>query len=170
MVGENSIAADGASGGPLTGFRIVDLTTMISGPFATMMLGDQGADVIKVEAFSGDYVRAGGHRSGGLAASFLNNNRNKRSIAVDLKRDRGRRVLHDLARTADAVVHNMRSRSAAALGVSYEELASLINDMGMNNSQKNRLLAGIESTKHMATEPSEQPGGAAHSGGVGGGG
>ena len=71
--------------GPLAGIRVVDLTSMISGPVATMMLADQGADVIKVEAFSGDYVRAGGHRSGGLSASFLNNNRNKRSIAINLK-------------------------------------------------------------------------------------
>ena len=92
---EQSDAVPGAeSGGPLHGFRIIDLTTMISGPFATMMLGDQGAEVIKVEVPGrGDHVRAGAHRSGGLAANFLNNNRNKRSIALDLKSSEGREVL-----------------------------------------------------------------------------
>ena len=73
--------------GPLAGIRIVDLTTMISGPFATMLLGDQGADVIKIERpDGGDQMRRFGRRSGTLTAPFVNNNRGKRSVAVDLKR------------------------------------------------------------------------------------
>ena len=104
--------------GPLDGYRIIDLTGMIAGPFATMMLGDQGADVIKVEMpGQGDHVRAGGNRSGGLAAAFLNNNRNKRSIAVDLKSERGREILFRLAESADVLVQNFRPGVVARLGI-----------------------------------------------------
>ncbi len=117
MVGENSEVAGAESGGPMAGFRIVDLTTMISGPFATMMLGDQGADVIKVEALTGDYVRAGAHRSGGLAASFLNNNRNKRSIAINLKNPEGRDILLRLAASADVFIQNFRPGVVERRGV-----------------------------------------------------
>ena len=69
--------------GPLHGYRIVDLTSNVSGPLATMILGDQGADVIKVEAPDGDHTRAGANRRGGFSANFLNNNRNKRSVALE---------------------------------------------------------------------------------------
>ena len=77
--------------GPLSGFRVIDLTSMISGPLATMILADQGADVIKVEnpAAGGDYVRKGANRRGDFAAAFVNNNRNKRSLALNLKDPRG---------------------------------------------------------------------------------
>lgn len=72
--------------GPLDGYRIVDLTAMISGPLATMTLADQGADVIKVETpTGGDFSRHVATRRNGIAASYLNNNRNKRSIIIDLK-------------------------------------------------------------------------------------
>jgi crotonobetainyl-CoA:carnitine CoA-transferase CaiB-like acyl-CoA transferase len=95
--------------GPLDGYRVIDLTTMISGPLATMMLADQGADVIKVEPpVTGDHVRRSGHAAGHLTASFLNNNRNKRSITLDLKTDKGRDALLRLAETADVFVQNFR--------------------------------------------------------------
>ena len=104
--------------GPLDGYRVIDLTTMVSGPFATMMLGDQGADVIKVEAPGrGDHVRTGGDRVGGLAANFVNNNRNKRSIAVDLKHPRGREAALRLAAGADVFIQNFRPGVADRLGV-----------------------------------------------------
>ena len=104
--------------GPLDGYRIIDLTSMIAGPWATMILGDQGADVIKVEARGhGDHVRAGGNRRGGLAAQFLNNNRNKRSITIDLKHPRGRDALLRLAAGADVVVQNFRPGVVERLGV-----------------------------------------------------
>ena len=104
--------------GPLDGYRVIDLTTMVSGPFATMMLGDQGADVIKVEAPGrGDHVRTGGARAGGLAANFVNNNRNKRSIAVDLKHPRGREAALRLAAGADVFIQNFRPGVADRLGV-----------------------------------------------------
>ena len=109
--------------GPLEGYRIVDLTSMIAGPFATMILGDQGADVIKVEAPGrGDHVRAGGNRQGGLAASFLNNNRNKRSITIDLKEPRGREVFNRLAAGADVVVQNFRPGVVERLGIGEPDI------------------------------------------------
>ena len=79
--------------GPLDGIRIVDLTSMLSGPWATMILADQGADVIKVEEpRQGDHTRSYGNRRNGFSASFLNLNRNKRSVAIDLKTAQGRRA------------------------------------------------------------------------------
>ena len=72
--------------GPLHGYRIIDVTSMVSGPLATMLLADQGADVIKVEnPNGGDLTRAATNQRGGFSAAFLNNNRNKRSIALNLK-------------------------------------------------------------------------------------
>jgi crotonobetainyl-CoA:carnitine CoA-transferase CaiB-like acyl-CoA transferase len=104
--------------GPLDGYRVVDLTSNVSGPLATMILADQGADVIKVEApDGGDATRAAGNRRGGLSASFLNNNRNKRSIVLDLKRPAALQVLLRLAATADVFVQNFRPGVAERLGI-----------------------------------------------------
>src|ERR1700692_534487 len=94
--------------GPLHGFRIIDLTSNVSGPLGTMILGDQGADVIKVEAPDGDSTRAGSNRRGGFAASFLNNNRNKRSIVLNLKDPGALAVLMRLVATADVFIQNFR--------------------------------------------------------------
>ena len=91
--------------GPLTGYRIVDLTSNVAGPLATMILGDQGADVIKVEApDGGDATRAGANRRAGFTASFLNNNRNKRSIVLDLKVLFGIEALNRLILTVDVFI------------------------------------------------------------------
>ena len=104
--------------GPLHGYRVIDLTTMIAGPLATMILADQGADVIKVETPGrGDQTRAAGNQSGGLSASFLNNNRNKRSITIDLKRAEGRDALLRLAAGADVFVQNFRPGVVERLGI-----------------------------------------------------
>src|SRR5207302_8713794 len=103
--------------GPLHGFRIVDLTSNVSGPLATMILADQGAEVIKVEAPDGDSTRAGANRRGGFSAGFLNNNRNKRSIALDLKSPAALEALKRLAAGADAFVQNFRPGVADRLGV-----------------------------------------------------
>ncbi|HJU15450.1 MAG TPA: CoA transferase [Stellaceae bacterium] len=104
--------------GPLHGYRIVDLTSNVSGPLATMILADQGADVVKVEApDSGDHTRAAGNRRAGFSASFLNNNRNKRSIAVDLKHPGGRTAVLRLAAGADVFVQNFRPGVAERLGL-----------------------------------------------------
>ena len=113
--------------GPLAGIRIVDLTTMISGPFATMLLGDQGADVIKIERVDGgDQMRRFGRRSGTLTAPFVNNNRSKRSVAVDLKRPEGIEVVKRLLSGADVFVQNFRPGVVARLGLG-EEVARALN-------------------------------------------
>ncbi|MFI4947401.1 MAG: CaiB/BaiF CoA transferase family protein [Alphaproteobacteria bacterium] len=103
--------------GPLHGYRIVDLTSNVAGPLGTMILGDQGAEIIKVEAPEGDSTRAGANRRGGFTASFLNNNRNKRSIVLNLKDPAALRALLRLAATADAFVQNYRPGVADRLGV-----------------------------------------------------
>ena len=104
--------------GPLHGYRVVDLTSNVAGPLGTMILGDQGADIIKVEApDGGDATRAGGNRRAGFTASFLNNNRNKRSIVLDLKTAAGLRVMMRLVAGADVLVQNFRPGVAERLGV-----------------------------------------------------
>src|SRR5271165_6270969 len=104
--------------GPLHGYRIVDLTSNVAGPLGTMILGDQGADVIKVEApDGGDATRAGGNRRAGFTASFLNNNRNKRSVVLDLKTAGGLQALMRLIAGADVFVQNFRPGVAERLGV-----------------------------------------------------
>jgi crotonobetainyl-CoA:carnitine CoA-transferase CaiB-like acyl-CoA transferase len=112
--------------GPLHGYRIVDLTSNVSGPLATMILADQGADVIKVEApDGGDATRAGGNRRAGFTASYLNNNRNKRSIALDLKRPAALQVLMRLVAGADVFVQNFRPGVAERLGVGEDAIRAV---------------------------------------------
>lgn len=109
--------------GPLAGTKIVDLTSMLSGPWATTIMADQGADVIKVEPLvTGDHVRSLGNQRGGMSSMFLNINRNKRSITVDLKHPDGVAIVHDLARNADVVVQNFRPGVVERLGVGYEDI------------------------------------------------
>ena len=110
----------------LGGIRILDFTTIVLGPYATRTLGDLGADVIKVEPPQGDLFRAARPgRSRAMGAGFLGFNRNKRSVALDLKHPQSREVLDRLVLGADVVVHNMRPKSAAPLGLDYGRLAAL---------------------------------------------
>jgi crotonobetainyl-CoA:carnitine CoA-transferase CaiB-like acyl-CoA transferase len=112
--------------GPLDGYRIVDLTSNVAGPLATMILGDQGADVIKIEApDGGDATRAGGNRRAGFTASFLNNNRNKRSIVLDLKTPAGLGALMRLVAGADVFVQNFRPSVAERLGVGEDAVRAV---------------------------------------------
>jgi crotonobetainyl-CoA:carnitine CoA-transferase CaiB-like acyl-CoA transferase len=108
----------------LNGVRILDFTSIVLGPYATQTLGDLGAEVIKIEPLQGDLfrtVRPGRSRS--MGAGFMGFNRNKRSLAIDLKHPEARGVIERLVAGADAVVHNMRSSSADALGIGYAHLA-----------------------------------------------
>jgi crotonobetainyl-CoA:carnitine CoA-transferase CaiB-like acyl-CoA transferase len=112
--------------GPLHGYRIVDLTANVAGPLATMILADQGAEVIKVEPpGGGDHTRAGANRRGGFAAGFLNNNRNKRSIVLDLKDPRAKEVLLRLAATADVFIQNYRPGVVERLGIGEEAIRAV---------------------------------------------
>lgn len=116
--------------GPLDGVRIVDVTQMISGPLATMWLGDQGADVVKVEPpGTGDLVRHLGAARGGMAPTFATSNRNKRSLVLDLKRPEGRAVLERLVATADVFVQNFRPGKADALGIGETALRRVRRDL-----------------------------------------
>jgi len=106
------------STGPLAGVKIVDLTSVVLGPYATQMLGDLGADVIKVEAPEGDATRyTGPCRHADMAALFMGINRNKRSIVLDLKRPSGRDLLFRLIDGADVLVHNVRPQKLEKLGL-----------------------------------------------------
>jgi crotonobetainyl-CoA:carnitine CoA-transferase CaiB-like acyl-CoA transferase len=110
----------------LKGLRVVDLSTIVLGPYATQFLGDFGADVIKVEAQGGDVFRAvRPGRTNDLGVGFLNFNRNKRSIAVDLKQKAGKEILHKLVAQADVFVHNMRGKSAQDLGADFATLKAV---------------------------------------------
>src|SRR5207237_608619 len=112
--------------GPLAGIKIVDMTSVLMGPFATQMLGDYGADVIKVEALEGDITRLiGPTRHPGMGPVFLNANRSKRSLALDLKQEAGREVLLRLAETADVLIYNVRPQAMARLRLAYKDVAAI---------------------------------------------
>lgn len=122
-------AADGRActvSGPLAGMRIVDMSSVLMGPFATQMLADYGADVIKVESPDGDLMRLGGAmRNPGMGSLFLQANRNKRSIVLDVKTPAGRDALLRLCRSADALVHNVRTAAMERARLAYEDIRAV---------------------------------------------
>ena len=116
--------------GPLQGVRIIDATTVVLGPYATRILADMGAEVIKIETSSGDQTR---HykplRHEGMAGYFINLNRNKRSVSLDLKSPEGMEVLKRLLKGANAFIHNMRQQAADRLGLGYEAVRAVKPDI-----------------------------------------
>ncbi|MCK4205359.1 CoA transferase [Brucella pituitosa] len=114
--------------GVLSGYRVLDCSIAMAGPFAAQRLGDLGADVVKVEPTTGEWQRhvaAGGAEGNRVNVSFLSLNRNKRSLAVDLKSPDGKQVLLDLVKTADVFLQNYRPGVAKRLGVDYESLVKI---------------------------------------------
>ena len=111
--------------GPLAGIRVVDLSSMLSGPWATMILADQGADVIKVESPQGDHTRTLSNRHKGFSAQFLNLNRNKRSVTIDLKTGEGVDLLKRLCATADVFVQNFRPGVVERLGIGEDAIRAV---------------------------------------------
>lgn len=104
-------------GGPLTGIRVLDLTTVVMGPYACQLLGDHGADVIKIESPR----LSGPMKNPGMGHLYLSTNRSKRSVVLDLKNPEGRKILLKLAEAADVLLYNIRPKAMARLGLSYEE-------------------------------------------------
>jgi crotonobetainyl-CoA:carnitine CoA-transferase CaiB-like acyl-CoA transferase len=117
--------------GPLDGVRVVDLTQFVLGPYATQHLGDLGADVIKIEEPSGDRQRGSGKspNTKTMGPVFVALNRNKRSVALDLKGEPGRRALRKLIKTADIFIHNMRPDAVARLGFAYDAVREIKPDI-----------------------------------------
>jgi crotonobetainyl-CoA:carnitine CoA-transferase CaiB-like acyl-CoA transferase len=111
--------------GPLEGIRVIDLTTVMLGPFSTQILGEMGADVIKVEPPGGDIGRwTGVGKNPGMSAAYMMKGRNKRSVVLDLKNSEAKEPLRRLVETADVFVHNIRPKAAARIGIDYETIAA----------------------------------------------
>lgn len=112
--------------GPLEGLRVLDLTSVLMGPYATQLMADMGADVVKIEPPGGDTVRGiGPMRNPGMGSIFLHVNRNKRSLVLDLKQPDGLAVFYRLAETADVVIYNIRPQAMRRLGIHYERLQAI---------------------------------------------
>lgn len=108
--------------GPLQGIKVLDLTSMVSGPVAAMMLGDQGAEVIKVEPTHGEQLRYLGEQHNEVSATFYSCNRNKKSLAIDLKSDAGKKVLWQLIETADVLLQNFRPGAIERMGFGEQQV------------------------------------------------
>jgi crotonobetainyl-CoA:carnitine CoA-transferase CaiB-like acyl-CoA transferase len=109
--------------GPLSGIKVLDLTSVLMGPYCTLLLGDLGAEVIKVESTKGDSTRyIGPARNKGMGSLFLQLSRNKKSIVLDLKTEKGKEIVLKLASEADVFIHSMRPQAIEKLGLSYEEI------------------------------------------------
>ncbi len=112
--------------GPLHGIRVLDLSTMVSGPVAAMMLADQGAEVIKIEPPHGEQMRHLGVPHNGVTSMFFSCNRGKKSLALDLKADAGKKILRELIKSADVLIQNFRPGAMERMGFSQAR-ASEIN-------------------------------------------
>ncbi len=120
-----------ANTGPLAGVTVVDLSQFVLGPYATQTLGDLGADIIKIEEPGGDRQRHSGKapNSRTMGPLFVTLNRNKRSVALDLKTEPARRALRKLVARADIFIHNMRPEAVARLGFDYEAVKGMKPDI-----------------------------------------
>ena len=126
--------AQGQNQGPLAGIRVIDLTSVVFGPYATQIMADMGADVIKVEPPAGDntrFITTG--PAPGMSGIYVNVNRGKRSLMLDLTRDADKDVLRALIATADVFMHSMRGKAIAKLGFSYDDVKAIRPDIIYTN-------------------------------------
>lgn len=147
---DGSHAPDGSpsADGPLTGIKVLDVSSVLSGPLATMLLADLGAEVVKVEApHAPDFTRGTGNARGGMTAYYYNTNRGKRSLAVNGRDSRGQEILRSLADQSDVVVQNMRPGKAAGIGLDPEEC------LARNPSLIYASISGYGSTGPASAEP-----------------
>jgi crotonobetainyl-CoA:carnitine CoA-transferase CaiB-like acyl-CoA transferase len=124
----------GSAKGPLAGVRVVDLTAMVFGPYCTQIMADMGADVIKIEPPAGDntrYINAG--PTPGLAGVYVNVNRGKRSVVLDLRQEQDKAALRALIATADVFIHSMRGKAIAKLGFDYAAVSAIKPDIVYTN-------------------------------------
>src|SRR5262245_57234783 len=122
------------SSGPLSGVMVVDLTARVMGPYCTQIMADMGADVIKIEPPGGDntrFISVG--PSPGMSGVFVNVNRGKRSVVLDLRSEEGKATLRALVAEADVFIHSMRAKAIAKLGFSYADVAALNPDIVYTN-------------------------------------
>lgn len=115
--------------GPLSGIRVLDCSTMLAAPYGATLLGDMGADVIKIESHSGDDSRKFGPKRGEDAGPFLSLNRNKRDMVLDLRQEEAREVFAKIAETADVLITNVREPALSRLGISYEQVKAIRPDI-----------------------------------------
>ncbi|HCH57629.1 MAG TPA: carnitine dehydratase [Rhodospirillaceae bacterium] len=138
--------------GPMDGFKIIDVTSMVSGPSATMLLADQGADVIKIEnPNGGDHTRASANTQKGFSANFLNNNRSKRSVALNLKEDAAKQALLRLCRDADVFIQNFRPGVVDHMGIGEADVRAVAPDIIYVS------ICGFGDTGPYATKPVYDP-------------
>jgi crotonobetainyl-CoA:carnitine CoA-transferase CaiB-like acyl-CoA transferase len=131
---ENGTATGSGKTGPLAGIRVVDLTSMVFGPYATQIMADMGADVIKIEPPAGDntrFINAG--PTPDLGGVFTNVNRGKRSVVLDLRQEQGKASLRALIATADVFIHSMRSKAIGRLGFDYDAVKAIRPDIVYTN-------------------------------------
>src|SRR2546427_4540041 len=142
--------------GALDGLRVLDLSNQLSGPYCAMLLGDLGADVIKVEhPVGGDPARLGAPHRGGESAPFMTVNRNKRSITVDLKTPDGLAIARRLAARADVVLENWRPGAAARLGLGYDDVRRSEEHTSELQSQSNLVCRLLLEKKKTTTQHQE---------------
>lgn len=143
---DTHIKLDGVRTGPLNGVRVADFSAIFSGPIAGAMLADQGADVVKVEAFTGDLMRKGFPQSNGMASAFTSMNRNKRGISLNLQTQGGKEAAIKLIQSADVVLENFRPGVMDRLGLGYDSFKdqqpklvyASINGVGATGPYANR--------------------------------
>jgi len=156
---------------PLSGVRVIDLTRAVAGPYCTMLLGDFGAEVIKLETpFGGDIMRNWPPTFGGESASFISVNRNKKSVTANIKNPKGLQILKELIALADILILNFTPKTIKKIGLSYSEVAEinpriiycLISGYGESGPNENRpaydyMIQGESGLMHMTGEPDRPP-------------